>query len=71
MYTNIYIYVLKPFIDTEALLVDGEDRKMEEQCYEVRILQSHTTITFIQSQDNIYYKTLNIYIQATLVVTKS
>ena len=50
MYTNIYIYVLKPFIDTEALLVDGEDKKMEEQCYEVRILQSHTTITFIQSQ---------------------
>ena len=47
-------------------------------CYEVRILQSHTTITFIQSQGHKDFKnqhllqnTKYIYIQATLAVTKS
>ena len=45
-------------------------------CYKVRILESHTSIKFIQSQGhkdfkvNIYYKTLIIYVQATLMATK-
>ena len=30
--------------------MDNHDVCYERDCYEVRILQSHTTITFIQSQ---------------------
>ena len=63
-------------VSEEGFVIEGTDLVMKDDvhiyhCYEVLILQSHTTITRIQSQGykyfkiNIYCKTLIIYIQAT------
>ena len=57
-------------------LLNVQDHVGVTNCYEVRILQSHTTITFIQSQGHKDFKNQHllqyiIYVQATLAVTKS